>query len=501
MSSVGAVRANLFAIKEETTTGDYIPPSAGADFIPLRPGNETTFEPELLESDELLNDIGATKSAVGKEVVSGTHSAYVKHSGVEGQEPEIGLLYESLMGLKVIALTEYDTAAGSTVTAIQLPVGEGVNFIVGQSLLIKDSTNGYSIRNITSIVSDLLNLNFALTAAPAAGVNLGKAVTYVPAASDHPTFSTTKYIANGHAIETSAGNTVTEASFTMDANGFMEVEFSYEGTDYKFNPILITSTTKYLDFTDDAGTWAISVPEGYYKTPIELADAIESAMNNISTEDFSVTYSSVTGKFTISTSTSAVLSLLWFTGTNAANTIGTKIGFVVSANDTGATTYTSDNAQTYAAPFTPVYDADNKIIVKGAELMIGTQTDNICFCAQTVALTIGKEVEDVDCICEESGILEKIAVSRSAEMEIVAVLKKYDVAILDALLKNEGISAMMNAGSKVGGNWVGGKCFNNYLQNCTVSKFTVSGESFAQVNITLNGFVTSTTKDIYLNFV
>lgn len=501
MSTVGLNRASIFAIKEEVTTGTYIAPSAGSDFIPLRPGNETTFEPELLESDELLNDIGASKSAIGKEIVSGSHSVYLKHSGVEGQEPEVGLLYESLMGSKDIATVEYDTDAGSTVSALVMPAGEGANFQAGQGLLIKDSTNGYSIRNVESVNVDTLNLNFKLAVAPAIGINTGKAVLYKPEAQGHPSFSTTKYLGNGHALETSSGNQVTESSFTMDANGFGEVEFSYEGTGYAMNPITIGATNKYLDFTDDTGTFAAVVAEGVYRTPVELADAVADAMNNASIEDFTTVFSSVTGKFAITTSTSAVLSLLWFTGANAANTIGTKLGFIVSANDTGSVTYTSDNAQSYAASLTPSYDADNKIVIKGAELFIGTSSDNVCFCAQSVSLTITKETEDVDCICEESGILEKIAVSRTAEMEIVAVLKKHEVALLDAMLKNNGISAMMNAGHKTGGNWIAGRCFNTYMQTCTVAAFTVSGDSFIQANISLKGYVTTSTKDVFLNFL
>jgi hypothetical protein len=110
-------------------------------------------------------------------------------------------------------------------------------------------------------------------------------------------------------------------------------------------------------------------------------------------------------------------------------------------------------------------------------------------------------VEDVDCICEESGILEKIPTARSVEMTVTAALKKHDVALLDALLKNSGISAMMNAGPKTGGNWIPGKCFNAYVQNCTVSSYVTSGDSFLQANLTLKGFVSNSGKDLFLNFV
>lgn len=499
MSTAGLTRASTFAIKEETTEGTYVAPAAATDFVALRPGNETTYEPEQLENDELLNDIGAAKSFVGKEVVSGKHSAYLRHSGVEGQEPQLGVLYESVMGSKQVAGTQYNTVSSSTVNVINVDTGEGANFVEGQALLVKNGV-GYEIRNINSISADALTLNFSLDNAPSSGVDLGKAITYIPAASGHPSFSTTKYIGGGHAKEVTAGNTVTEAAFTMDANGFGEVEFSYEGTKYYYNPITITSSNKYLDLTDDTGTIAVSVATGIYKTPVELADALAVALDAASTETYTVTYSSVTGKFTIA-SGSTLLSLLWNTGTNAANSIGTTLGFSVAANDTGAVTYTSDNAQTYAASYTPSYDSADAIIIKGAELFIGTQSENICVCAQSLSLTVSKTVEDVDCICEENGILEKIPTARSVELTATVVLKKYDVALLDALLKNSGISAMVNAGPKSGGNWVPGKCFNAYLQKCTVSSYTVSGDSFVQANITLKGYVDSTSKDLFLNFV
>lgn len=495
--AIGLSRASVFAIKEESTSGVYAPPASGADFVPLRPGNELTYEPEQLESDELVNDIGASKSATGKEVVSGSHSAYLKHSGVEGQEPEVGVLYESLFGSKNIVGTERVTVAASTTAIIK--VADGTQFVQGQALLIKKA-DGYKIVNVASISGNDLVVNFALDSAPASGVGLGKAITYLPVAQGHPTFSTTKYLGSGFAREVSVGNTVTEASFTMDANGFGEVEFSFEGTGYYFNPVTIAATNKFIDITDDTGTIAVSIAEKIYKTPIELADAIASALNASSTEDYTCVFSSTTGRFTIA-STSTVLSLLWSTGANAANSIGLTLGFLVASDDTGSVSYTSDSEQSYAVPYSPVYDADNKIVVKGAELFIGNQSDNICFCAQTVAVTVSKEVEDVDCICEESGILEKIPVSRSATMEVSAVLKKHDVVLLDALLKNSGISAMMNVGPKTGGNWVAGKCANFYLQKCTVSSYTTSGDSFIQVNLTLTGYVTSTEKDIYFNLV
>ena len=189
-------RASLFAIKEETSVGDLIAPTAGSDAIPLREGFSQSSNNEELTNDELVDDIGASKALIGLESPEGSHPAYLKHSEVEGQAPEVALLFKSAFGAQATASTEYDTIAGSTAgtasarAIAKVGVGEGATFQVGEALLIKDGSNGYSIRNIHSISSDDLSLNFNLDAAPAAGVNLGKAILFHPVATGHPSFST-----------------------------------------------------------------------------------------------------------------------------------------------------------------------------------------------------------------------------------------------------------------------------------------------------------------------
>lgn len=483
--TVGLNRASIFAIKKETTAGVYAAPSAGSDFIPLRPGNELAYEPETLENDELLNDIAASKSFVGKEVVTGKHTAYLKHSGVEGQAPQTSPLYESVMGLLVTPPAEILTASGSTTTTIKLPTGEGANQFVGKAVLIKDSTNGYSMRNIRAIVGDDVQLNFAIPNAPASGVGLGRPVTFKPAAQGHPVFSTTKYLGNGFAKELSAGNAATELSLTMDANGFGEVEFSFEGTKYYYNPVIIDATNKTL--VTDLGT--VTVPERIYRTPIEMAETLELVLK-VEDPTATVVYGNTSGKFTMTGA---------FTITGAGSTILPILGYTVG-NKTGGS-YVSENELSYAATVTPTFDNADAIVIKGCDLMIGTQSNNINVSAQSVKVTVSKDVEDVDDITEETGISEKIPVGRVAELSCTITLKKHQASYLDALLKNAGISAMVNAGPKVSGNFVAGKCFNLYLQSCTVSKFTTTGDSFLQAELTLKGYVSSSTKDVYINFV
>jgi hypothetical protein len=497
--TVGLQRATIFAIVEEASSGEYELPSSGVEFVPLRPGNTLNFTAESLDSDELLNDIGSAKSFVGKESSEGSHSAYLRHSGIEGQAPQLGVMYESIMGDKSENSTEYAAAAGSNTEKIVVSSPE--NFYPGQAVMIKNGA-GYEIRNVKEINSNDLILNFNATNSVPSGSLLGKAITYKPAPLGHPTFSATKYLGNGHAIEATAGNTVTELSVTADANGFGEVEFSYSGTRYFFNPVVVDATNKYIDFTDDDGTHEAFVAEKVYKTPIEFADALKSSMEASSPSGtYSVKYDKGEGTFTITATSSSVFSILFATGDNAANSVKVLMGYDTLIDLEGSLSYQSDIESDLSSPVSPSYDTSDAIIIKGAELFIGNSEDNLCVCAQTVNISISKEVQDVDCICEETGVKEKIATSRSVEMSVTAVLNKYDASLLDALLKNSGVGAMLNAGPKAGGNWVPGKCFNAYLQNCTVSSYTTTGDSFIQAEITLKGFVTSTSKDVYINFV
>lgn len=497
--AVGTKRSSVFALREESTAGDLIAPNNAAQFVPLRPGAEMSYTVETLDNEELLNDIGAAKAFKGKEGVEGTHSAYIKHSGVEGQEPQVGILYESILGDKSVASTEYDTVSSSTVNLIKVNTGEGATFEVGEALLVKDGTNGYSIRNISSISGDDLTINFSLANAPASGVNLGKAVLYKPVGTGHPTFSGWMYEANGHAVQAAAGCSVTELSAEFPVNEFASVEFSYQGTKYYYNPIEITASSKYLDF-NDGGDKSVSVAEGFYRDPMELATALQNALNDsASSIVFTVSFSSVTGKFTIAGN--STFNIEWNTGSNSANSIGTKLGFSVAADDTGASSYLADNALTYTAAYTPSYDNADPIVVKDAELFIGSQTDNVCLCATSATVTISKEIEDVDCICEETGTKEKLAIGREVTIEAELVLEKHQVRLFNNLLNNTTISAMLNAGPKSSNNWVAGKCVNVYLKNATVSEHTIAGDSFVTANVVVRGFVSSSSKDVYWNFI
>lgn len=318
-----ANRKSVMAIKEEVTESVPVSPtSAGDDYIPLQEGFEMSPSFETLTNDELTGNIGQAKAILGLENPTASVSHYIKHSGVEGQKPNFGLLFESLLGTEDINSTEYDLIGGSTGgTALargilKVDVGEGVNFQKGQGLLIK-SAGGYEIRNVHSISTDDLNLSFNIDHNPALGTLLGKAVMYLPSDTGHPTFSTWLYRANGGAVELMSGSRVISAVISANAGEFVNADFSIEGVEYFFDPIEITATNKYLDFNDGVDRNAV-IAEGFYKDPHDLAAAIETAMNDQTADTITVTYSDSTGKFTIA-SDGATLVLEWLTGANNAN--------------------------------------------------------------------------------------------------------------------------------------------------------------------------------------
>ena len=510
MTTAQITRASVFAIKLETTEGTLLAPSAAGDFIPLRSGFEMTPNIETLDNDELVNDLGASKAYTGKQSPSGKHDIYMKHSETEGTAPEWALLLKTALGAQTDNGTEYDTIAGSDTTKVVVDSGEGASFAVGQALLIKDIANGLrEIRNVASISTDDLTHNFSTTNSPGVGVNLGKCIAFAPANSGHPTFSAWLYLANGGAIQAMSGCRVTSVSIEFPTGQQATCSFSYEGNRFYFNPLIVSDSNKYIDLTDGTGTVAATVATGIYESPIELATAIKTALDAASApsdaDTFTVTFSSSTGKFTIA-SDGTVMSLLWKTGThgadNADDHIGTLIGFSDAADDTGALTYTADSALSYAAAYTPSYDNADSIIVKEAEIMIGDSTDNSCRKAQNVSITIDTPTVDVDSICAESGLLEKLPGSRTVSLSCSIVLEKHEAHLFDKFINNTTTQVMVNVGAKDNsGNWVEGKCVNVYFGNATISAFSVSAGDYIVMNLEMKGFVDTNKKDVYINLV
>jgi flagellar hook-associated protein 3 FlgL len=139
--------------------------------------------------------------------------------------------------------------------------------------------------------------------------------------------------------------------------GFTGGDVSYKPPVSDSNVTLKTfdHTNNVIDFQENIGAGLSSqlsaaIPVGTYYDMDMLASAIETSMENASASniDYEVTYDQSTEKFTIkdNSSTLTELRLLWNSGTNSGINAATELGYADGADDTGAASYTSDNAVT-----------------------------------------------------------------------------------------------------------------------------------------------------------
>lgn len=514
-------RSSVLALKEESTEGTLETTLVGTDFTVMREG--FSFEAtatENIESDELLNGIGASKSAFSKEIPTASINKYLKHSGVEGQEPSYGILIESAMGSKEVNATEYDTIAGSTVgtssvaATVVVDAAEGLNYQVGEAIMIKsaaDASGNYAIRNIKSIATDTLTLNYNITTAPGVGVNLGKAVSYLPVATGHKTFSAHHFQASAASSafhQAMAGCRTTSLSLEFPAGQFAEINADFEGIDGYFNPLTVDATNDDIDFNVTGPVLvAAAIPQKTYKTPIALASAIETAMNGAQATDVvSVSYDNATGKYTF-LSDGSLFEILFKTGVSGSDNtdthIGTLIGFSDAADDTGALTYTGASALSYEPQATPVFDSSDPIVMRNAEVTFGPFDRKECRDASNVSVTIDTPKSDVNSICAATGVSSSLTLERSVTISMTVEYKKHEVQDADHLFQNTTTQVMVNGGTKTSsGNWTPGQCFNVWLGQASLTSNVIADEDGIVVKeLEFAGFITSSEKDFYINFL
>jgi len=496
-------RSTVASIKKETTENTPVQPAATTDFIAVQ--DDLSFSPdrETLENAELKSSLAPSKPILGSDNPTAEFSHYLRASGVVAQAPNYGALLEAAFGATATAGAEYNTVASSTTSVIKVDTGEGASYQRGEALLIKDSTNGYRIRCIDSISTDDLSIGFQVPTAPGTGVNLGRAVLYYPANSGHPSLTAWGYMGNAGCVQMISGARVTNVDIQANAGELVNASFSLEGLRYFFNPIYVASTDAYIDWTDDDDTFAASIPTGWYNGPHELAAAIESAMNDQTTETVSVDYLDASGKFKFSC-TGTVLSLLWQSGSNTANTIGNLIGFTVSADDSGtaATTgYTADNAMSWAAAYTPAYDSADPLVAKYHEVMIGTASDYSCFEASSIAIAISTPRTVKESICAQTGISGSEISGRQVTVSGSALLSQHDARVWEAYRAGSEYKFQYSFGEKLAGNWVAGKCGAVYCPTMTLTSFNLSdADGLVQLDFELTGY-TAGLGEVFVNFL
>lgn len=396
-------------------------------------------------------------------------------------------------------------AAGS-VSSLILTAG-GADFAEkGRFVLLKDTANGYQIRPIDSRSNNTLTPGFNFDAAPTAGAKCGMQVNFAPASSGHPSFSVWRFLGDGGGIEAMAGAKTLSVQIDINAGEYINTAYQFEGTAFYFDPIEIGATDIKLDFEDDDGDHAATIEAKIYRDPHELATALQTAMRALqTTETATVVYNdkgASKGKFTISC-TGTTFELKWQSGANTANTVGDKIGFTISADDTGSTSYTSDTAQDWSKYQTPSYDDADAVVAKDMELFIGDADDNTCFCASTVSISVTNEKSNIECICSSSGIQGSIYNSRTVTANVVGSMERHDADIWSRMRNNEETKFLVNFGQKSGGNWEGGKCGSFYMPTCTVEDFQHGDtDGVVSVEFTVKAFVNAEAEgEVFMGFV
>ena len=510
MATAKSNRKSVQAIVKETTAGTPVDPSSGADFITLREGFDVTPNIEEIANDELSSNVDTKAPILGVESPTSSISHYFRHSGVEATAPIYDVLLEAALGATDAAHTERLTTSGSTSgdvnsRAVVKIASGGSDFERGRAILLKDTTNGYLVRNVYSVSGDDLTMLFNLgQTAPATGLGTGRSILYKTA--DEPTAVTHHmYRGNGAGYEVITGGQVTSMTLNAPVGEPLGIDFEIGGTGYYFNPLRVDSDDRYLDFDLGASEVSVSVTSKLYKSPLELASALETAVSDAGvTGTFSVDYNNTgsdAGKFTISHS-GGTLNLLWNTGSNAANTVGDLLGFSVAADDTGASSYTSDTVQDWSAPYTQTQDSDiNPLIVKNNEVLIGTFDQTACVGVQDFTLSVASEYVDVKSACAESGISEKILRSRTTTVTFNATLKQHDAKSFEQYRLGDTVQFAYTGGTKTGGNWVAGKCVNVCIVEAKISQWkldaiddvvvvsatlTLSGNSSGEQNLFVN---------------
>jgi len=500
-------RSTVLGLKVETTEGTLIDPSAATEYLKLQEDVSLTENRESLENAELTGSIGAAKPIPGVSAPTLSFSSYLKHSGTEGVAPDAGPLLKSLFGTEAIRSTERDTVAGATVSIISVDAGEGVEYQRGDAVLVKNGTNGYSIRPVESVSTDALTLGFDLSDAPGVGVELGKSVTYIPADTGHDTLSMHLYQGNGGLHQAVAGARAISYDITADAGQTINGSFSLEGIKFFNNPINITSSDIYIDFTEDGpSTLAATVAAKQYSDPEELASAIQTSMNAVGSQTYTITYNSTgasAGKFTIA-SGGALFELLWATGANTLNTIGDKIGFTVSADDDAALSYTSDNVLSWAAPHTPSYDGADPIAAKHHEVLFGDSSADItCINPSSIGINISNEKAIIGDICAQSGQSASLITGRNATVSFTAIIPQHCVANFARYRRGDTVRFMYAFGTKSdGSNWDSAKSGCLFIPSATISSLEVINEDgIARIQAEIVSFVDSGLGEVFLSYV
>lgn len=217
------------AVKEEVTTGTYVPEAAGSDFVEiLADGLEFTPTKELIDRNILTNSTEMVAARTGTRGVSGSIPVEYKSDGVAGDKPETDALYKSLLGdVRSGALST--TTTGNTSTVLTFA---SHTLAVGDIALVKE-TGAFELRPVSATTATTVTFPFALlNGAPSDTVVVEAFTTYFIDSGSSPSLSVTRYI-GGEVREKNIGMRCTSGSLENFTTGqISSVNFGLEGLDF-----------------------------------------------------------------------------------------------------------------------------------------------------------------------------------------------------------------------------------------------------------------------------
>ncbi len=160
-------------------------------------------------------------------------------------------------------------------------------------------------------------------------------------------------VASNFAITSSATWTRYVLTFTAPATTLKVILRKNSGTagTMLFDEVLIVENAgnNKLDFQIGTDLFMAALTAGTYNGQT-LATEVATQLDAASGGTFTCVYDEATAKFTIARA-AGNFSLLWNTGTHAANDASVALGFSAAADDTGAATYTSDTMVSHTSEY------------------------------------------------------------------------------------------------------------------------------------------------------
>lgn len=196
----------IFAAVVEVTEGTYVAPaSASGGYIEVNSAG-LEMKPNYTNVERPVMNAGLikVKGQRGMASVTGSMAIEVKGAGVEGQEPQHGVILQSLFGAKhQITVNVTTKNAGNTGTVLQIQDADIANFVVNDIIVIKQA-NAYDFGVVTAVVTTGGAATITVFPGKTGGGNysnsvvLSKSTTYKPANSGHPSYSVSQW--DGNAI-------------------------------------------------------------------------------------------------------------------------------------------------------------------------------------------------------------------------------------------------------------------------------------------------------------